>query len=130
MAPPHRHRHIHRLISLMYLRTITNRYRNPPTTIYDTFQKLQNNADRNMYKKLWIFLDEYNITLISRKTARLPLIKIGKTLLTKLLTNLGFKVTNLIQINRCRILKNIHIPSRHFQRTWNRFQIKFEGLQS
>ena len=80
-------------------------------------------------KKLWIFLDEYNITLISRKTSRLPLIKIGKTFLTKLLTNLGFKVTNLIQLNICRLAKR-DISLVDIARGDGRgFRKKLQGLQ-
>ena len=56
-------------------------------------------------KQLWRFLDKYNITLNSGKTASLPLRILGKKLLTKVFVDISFKVTNLIQINRCRISK-------------------------
>ena len=56
-------------------------------------------------KQLWRFLDKYNITLNSGKTASLTLRILGKKLLTKVFVDISFKVTNLIQLNRCRISK-------------------------
>ena len=89
----------------MHIITISDRDRNPTTTLHDTFQNVRSTYDINMDKKLWCFLDEYNTTLTSGKTARLPLRRLGDKLLTKIFTNIGFKGTNLLQLNICRLEK-------------------------
>ena len=59
-------------------------------------------------KKMWRFLDEYNITLNSGKTSILLLGRLGYKLLTKVFTDLGFKGTNFIILN-IHIIEKISI---------------------
>ena len=52
-----------------------------------------------------IIIDEYNITLNSRRTCRLTLRIPEDKLLTNVLTELRFKVTTMIHLNRSRLAK-------------------------
>ena len=54
--------------------------------------------------------------LNSIKIARLPLGRLGDKFLTKVLTNFGFKGTNLLQLTHIQTGIKNPVPSRHFLR--------------
>ena len=89
----------------MQLRRIPDRDITPKTILYANFQNVPNNAEELWIKQLLGFLNDYNITLNSAKTARLSLRRLRDKLLTKVFTGIVFKVTNLIQLKGCILVK-------------------------